>query len=80
MRKIELRMNEQIKYETIKELVDHNENKNRVAKKLSLSKRQINHFIVIYKEKGKARFVHGNKTHKPSNTLDKSISENLILL
>ena len=29
MRKVELRMNEQTKYEVIKELVDHNGNKNR---------------------------------------------------
>ena len=80
MRKVELRMNEQIKYETIKELVDHNGNKNRVAKKLGLSRRQINRLIVIYKEKGKAGFVHGNRTRKPINALDKSISENIILL
>ena len=64
----------------LKKLVDHNGNKNRVAKKLGLSRRQINRLIVIYKEKGKAGFVHGNRTHKPSNALDKSISENIILL
>ena len=29
MRKVELRMNEQEKYDAIKELVDHNGNKNR---------------------------------------------------
>ena len=39
MREVELRMNEQQKYEVIKELVDHNGNKNRACKKLSLSKR-----------------------------------------
>ena len=38
MRKVELRMNEQEKYEVIKELVDHNGNKNRASKKLGLSK------------------------------------------
>ena len=32
MRKVELRMNELQKYEVIKELVDHNGNKNRAAK------------------------------------------------
>ena len=32
MRKEELRMNEQEKYEVIKELVDHNGNKNRASK------------------------------------------------
>ena len=80
MRKVELRMNEQIKYETIKELVDHNGNKNRVAKKLNISKRQVDRLIIKYMEKGKAGFVHGNRTHKPINALDKSISENIILL
>ena len=33
MRKVELRMNEKEKYEVIKELVDHNGNKNRATKK-----------------------------------------------
>ena len=80
MRKVELRMNEQIKYEVIKELVDHNGNKNRAAKKLGISKRQVNRLIFKYKEKGKAGFVHGNRTRKPINALDKSISENIILL
>ena len=36
MRKVELRMKEQYKYEVIKELVDHNGNKLRVAEKLNL--------------------------------------------
>ena len=80
MRKVELRMNEQEKYEVIKEIVDHNGNKNRASKKLGISRRQINRLIIIYKEKGKAGFVHGNRTKKPVNALDKSISEDIILL
>lgn len=80
MRKVELRMNEQKKYDVIKELVDHNGNKNRASKKLGISRRQIDRLIIIYKEKGKAGFVHGNRTHKPINALDKSISEDIILL
>ena len=32
MRKVELRMNEQFKYETIKELVDHKGNKTELVK------------------------------------------------
>ena len=80
MRKVELRMNEQEKYEVIKELVDHNGNKNRVSKKLGISKRQINRLIIIYKEKGKSGFVHGNRSKKPVHTKDKSISEDIILL
>lgn len=46
MRKVELRMNEQEKYEVIKELVDHNGNKNRASKKLGISRRQIDRLII----------------------------------
>ena len=80
MRKVELRMNEQVKYEVIKELVDHNGNKNRASKKLGLSRRQIDRLIIKYKENGKSAFVHGNRSRKPVSTLDKSISEDIILL
>lgn len=80
MRKVELRMNEQERYEVIKELVDHNGNKNRASKKLGISIRQINRLIIIYKEKGKSGFVHGNRGKCPCKTLDKSISEDIILL
>ena len=80
MRKVELRMKEKEKYDVIKELVDHNGNKNRACKKLGISKRQVNRLIIKYKEKGKAGFVHGNRTRKPINALDKSISEDIILL
>lgn len=73
-------MNEQTKYEVIKELVDHKGNKQRAAIKLNLSIRQINRLIIIYKEKGKSGFIHGNRSKKPVNTLDKSISDNIILL
>ena len=80
MKEVKLRMNEQLKYEVIKELVDHNGNKNRACQKLNLSVRQINRLINIYKEKGKSGFVHGNRGKCPSKTLDKSISDNIILL
>src|SRR5574344_918231 len=80
MRKVELRMNEQEKYEVIKELVDHNGNKNRASKKLGLSRRQVDRLIIKYKENGKSAFIHGNRTHKTINALDKSISQDIILL
>ena len=80
MRKVELRMKEQQKYDVIKDLVDHNGNKNRASKKLGISRRQIDRLINIYMEKGKSGFVHGNRSRKPTNTLDKSISESIILL
>ncbi len=80
MREVRLRMNEKLKYETIKEIVDHGGNKNRASIKLGLSIRQINRLIIIYKEKGKDGFVHGNRTRKPSNTINSQISKDIILL
>ena len=80
MRKVELRMNEQEKYDVIKDLVHHNGNKNRAAKKLGISRRQIDRLIIKYKEKGKSAFIHGNRSKTPVNALDKSISEDIILL
>ena len=72
MRKVDLRMNEQRKYEAIKNLVDHEGNKKRVALKLGISVRQVNRLIIIYKEKGKSGFIHGNRGKCPTKTLDKS--------
>jgi hypothetical protein len=80
MRKVELRMNELEKYEIIKNLVDNNGNKNTAAIKLNLSRRQIDRLIIKYKENGKSSFVHGNRGQIPAKALDKSISENIILL
>ena len=80
MRKVELRMNELKKYDVIKELVDHNGNKERAALKLGITERQVNRLIIKYKENGKSSFVHGNRGHAPSKALDKSVSENIILL
>ena len=80
MRKVELRMNEQEKYDVIKELVDHNGNKERAALKLGITERQVNRLIIKYKERGKEGFVHGNRGRKPATTLDKSLSETIILL
>ena len=55
MRKVELRMNELLKYETIKNFVEHGGNKNHIALKLGITVRQVNRLIKKYKEKGKSR-------------------------
>lgn len=80
MRKVILRMKEQEKYEVIKELVEHGGNKNNAALKLGITRHQVNVLIRKYKEKGKSGFIHGNRSRKPANTLDKPISDNIILL
>lgn len=48
MRKVELRMNEEYKYKTIKKLVETNGNKKRAALKLGCSVRNINRLIIKY--------------------------------
>lgn len=80
MKEVKLRMSEQEKYDVIKDLVDHNGNKKRAAVKLGITVRQVNRLIIKYKEKGKSAFVHGNRDKEPANKLDKSISDNIILL
>ena len=80
MRKVELRMKEDTKYKIIKELVNHKGNKKRASIKLGISVRQVNRLIIIYKEKGKKGFVHGNRSKKPVNAINNSISEDIILL
>lgn len=80
MRKVELNMKEKEKYEKIKEYVDHGGNKNRIALQLNISRRQVDRLIIKYKEKGKSAFIHGNRSKIPVNALDKSISEDIILL
>ena len=70
MRKVELSLKENQKYQVIKKLVETNGNKERARIKLGLkSIRQINRLIAGYKEFGKEFFVHGNRGRKPKHTL-----------
>ena len=46
MRKVELRMNEQNKYEIIKKLIETNGNKKRAATRLGCTVRTINRLII----------------------------------
>lgn len=68
MKRIDLRMNEQLKYEVIKYLVDHGGNKKAAALKLGCTTRHINRLIHKYKENGKTAFVHGNRGRKPAHS------------
>lgn len=80
MKKVELRVMEQIKYGTIKNLVDNNGNKQRAAIKLRISLRQVNRLIQIYKTKGKADFIHGNRGRLPKKTISQEIKDKIINL
>ena len=70
MRKVELSLKENFKYQIIKKLVETNGNKERARIKLGLkSIRQINRLIAGYKKFGKEFFVHGNRGRKPKHSL-----------
>ena len=70
MRKVELSLKENQKYQIIKKLVETNGNKERARIKLGLkSIRQINRLIAGYKEYGKEFFIHGNRGRKPKHAL-----------
>lgn len=71
-------MNEQTKYETIKDYVDHGGNKKRIAIKLGISERQVNRLIKVYEEKGKAGFMHGNRNRQPVNTLPQELTDKIV--
>ena len=78
IRKVELNMNEQNKYDIVKTLVDHNGNKQRAAHKLGITPRHLNRLIKGYKEHGKEFFVHGNRGRKPANTISLDIKSTVI--
>lgn len=69
MIKVELRMNENQKYEIIKKLVETNGNKNSAALKIGCTRRTVNRLIQGYNSKGKDFFIHGNRGRKPVHAL-----------
>lgn len=72
LKRVDLRMNEQLKYEVIKSLVDHNGNKKAAALKLGCTTRHINRLIQKYKQNGKTAFIHGNRGRKPLHSFTES--------
>lgn len=73
-------MNEQIKYEVIKKLVDTNGNKHRAAVTLGCTVRTVNRLIQRYKENGKEAFVHGNRNRKPACTVPDTVRNDILCL
>ena len=70
IRKVELSMDEQKKYEVIKVLAEHpHQNKARAALTLGCTTRHINRMLKGYREHGKEYFVHGNRGRKPASTI-----------
>lgn len=78
MRKVYLRMNEQLKYDIIKKLVVSNGNKKNAAIKLNCSLRTVNRLIIKYKMEGKQGFVHKNRGRKPATAFTDDIKAKVI--
>ena len=80
MERILLRMNEQGKYEIIKSCFDGKINKYAASVKLGKSIRQINRLLIEYKKRGKATFIHGNRSRTPANKMSNTLSNKIIHL
>lgn len=80
MRKVDLRMNEEMKYLTIKKLVETNGNKKHAAIKLNCTVRTINRLILKYKNEGKAGFIHGNRGRIPSTSIPLDLKNKILRL
>lgn len=80
MRKVDLRMNEQIKYDIIKDVVNKRISVNRAAVLLNCSVRNIFKLKSKYLSKGKAGFIHGNRDKKPSTTFSDDLINKIITL
>ncbi len=78
IRKVDLNMKEQEKYEIIKKLVETNGNKKRAALKIGCTQRHINRLIQRYKKEGKSAFIHGNHGRKPAHTIEKEKKELIV--
>lgn len=78
MKKVDLNVNEQEKYEIIKSLVDRDGNKVNAALKIGCSPRHINRLIAGYKKHGKAYFVHGNRGRKPAHAFSNETKQLII--
>ena len=80
LKRIDLRMNEQLKYDVIKSLVEHGGNKKAAALKLGCTTRHINRLIQKYKKNGKAAFIHGNRGRKPAHSFTDAQKQNILSL
>lgn len=61
MKKIQLNMNETKKYLVIKAIDQGKKTKKQACVELNLSERQINRLLLVYQQKGKEAFRHGNR-------------------
>lgn len=80
MRKVDLRMNEQLKYDVIKMCIDGKVSKSYCEVKLGVSRRTVDRMIQRIKSDGKAGFIHGNRGKKPIHAIDPQTENDILLL
>lgn len=80
MRKVELNMNEQHKYETIKKCSEGKVAKTYCEVTLGITRRSVDRLLIQYKQKGKEAFVHGNRGRKPAKTITTQLENDILLL
>lgn len=78
MKKVELRLNEDYKYNIIKKLVETNGNKNNASLKLNCTRRTINRMIIGYNKYGKEFFLHGNRNRQPVHSIPDEIKRTIV--
>lgn len=80
MRKVELRMNEQHKYEIIKAVFYKRTSVKRASVLLNCSTRNIYKLKNLYTLKGKEGFIHGNRNKKPCISLSEDLKNEIVAL
>lgn len=80
MRKVNLRMNEQSKYDVIKIVANNEISCKRASVCLNLSLRSIYRLVNVYNTKGKDGFIHGNRDRKPVTSISDEAKNKIIKL
>src|SRR5690554_6177814 len=80
MRKVILKMNEQVKFNIIKRAALKEISVKRASIQLNCTIRTVYNLMRTYKDYGKEGFVHGNRNRKPFLTIDKELSDKIINL
>ena len=75
-----LNMNEKLKYEVIKKVVEGKKSKQRAECELGLSRRQINRYIRRFSAEGRHGFKHKNTGRKCSFAISSEIKQHIISL
>lgn len=80
MRKVELRMNEQLKYDVIKSCDEGRVTKQFCEVKLNVSRRTVDRLLKQYRTHGKLAFVHGNRGRVPATKKPDHLRNDILLL